>query len=325
MGMYDTINGYQVKAFYIEYSTLRSEFDDAIFGKTESDLTIWCMGGNLRNFSNGDEVPFQTYYYNFGKDFNIIDFDDFMLSEQIIHVIRDGKVVKTISFDDTDDEILKVPNYDYNGNKLKITSVNDLIKYTENQRKIIYAREHEKVEATRNYFDMARTIDIESEEYKKLEEEYKKENEENEKVIKPFIEKRMEFFIFDEEQKYHEFGGILNELFMYVNNMTKKETSFSPHQFLVSTISYKRFLEILENKDFLDKYLNDMNFTDDFKEKILIDIEVIKENIPKELAKIHKEEEIWEYDMKEIKKGRYDKLCKKYNVVLYEGYQIKEK
>ena len=98
MGMFDEINGEQIKTFYTAFCTLA--IDDPIFEKSNSELSPWFSGGSLKYFKNGDTVPYQTFWYNMGKDFNILDFNDWQGDEPIAHIIRDGKVVKTINISD---------------------------------------------------------------------------------------------------------------------------------------------------------------------------------------------------------------------------------
>lgn len=80
--MYDTICGDQVKCFY-KYHDYKDE--------------LWRTGGSLRYFGIGDKVPYRTGWYNYTKNFNIINiwnspFDAELSEPNILTGIRDGKV-----------------------------------------------------------------------------------------------------------------------------------------------------------------------------------------------------------------------------------------
>ena len=86
MGMYDTINGEQVKCF-----TWVSLYHDQIN----------YHGGDLKYYGKGSEVPFRKPHYNYGKNFIILDYNRYPDSQYTdykfyLHIIEDGKVKKTI-------------------------------------------------------------------------------------------------------------------------------------------------------------------------------------------------------------------------------------
>lgn len=133
MGLYDTINGHQVKCFPW-VSIYMNELS--------------YHGGDLRCYDTGDEVPYKEPHYNYGKNFIILDLNRFLESDYcpydyILHVIVDGKV--KASFKD------KIGNIDwtinenvigYRGELLNIKSSADLVLYIKEQR--TYWQEHEK-------------------------------------------------------------------------------------------------------------------------------------------------------------------------------------
>lgn len=83
MGMYDMINGEQVKCFsWVSLYNNKIEYH----------------GGDLKGYSIGDEVPYKKPHYNYGKNFIIFDLNKHGTSfnyNYIIHVIVDGKVINT--------------------------------------------------------------------------------------------------------------------------------------------------------------------------------------------------------------------------------------
>lgn len=126
MGMYDNIEDYQVKCFYVP-----------MFSKDEYPLTpssgIYTSGGRLRYFKKGQKVPYKTFYYDYSPNFAIYDYGLFF-EEEIFIVIKNGKITKII------DDINKVTNDDfkginnvinYVGSFLNIKNVEDISKYRE--------------------------------------------------------------------------------------------------------------------------------------------------------------------------------------------------
>ena len=132
MGMYDTINGEQVKCFPW-VSLYQGE--------------ISYHGGDLKYYDNGDEVPYKQPHYNYGKNFVILDLNrypesDYCPYDYILHVIEDGKVKETYT-----DEIGDI-NWsnnksvvDYYGELLNIHSSEDILNYIKDQREYWTKRE----------------------------------------------------------------------------------------------------------------------------------------------------------------------------------------
>lgn len=169
MGMYDYINGEQVKCFYIPFYYNST--------KETNDCHINHSGGHLYSFANGNEVPLQTNYYKYDKNLIILDtlfrektyycpschneghedeLKDGKLicdlcetnmkpSPAIIHIIRDGKIFKTIYdvYDEMNEELFGNTKMviDYYGNKINITSYQDILSYLpdyRNYKEIVY-------------------------------------------------------------------------------------------------------------------------------------------------------------------------------------------
>lgn len=125
MGMYDTINGEQVKCF--PWVSLYENFVDY-------------HGGDLEYYGINDEVPYKRPHYNYGKNFIILDLNrfpdsDYFYYDYVVHVIVNGKVRDTWT-----DNIGKI-NWkinenviSYTGELLDIKSSEDLIEYIKEQR-----------------------------------------------------------------------------------------------------------------------------------------------------------------------------------------------
>lgn len=138
MGMYDMICGDQVKCFYRYF-----EFKDEI--RTTS--------GDLRRFRIGDKVPYRTSWYNYTKNFNIINLWDTLLEDGCADVhmligVRNGKVnfVKPLAQANETDWKNIQRCIDYRGEWLRIFSQAEALDYAEAKEKY----EQMKVDYMRN-------------------------------------------------------------------------------------------------------------------------------------------------------------------------------
>ena len=117
MGMYDYLNGEQVKCFYRVI-----HHKDSLDNKWEFSHS----GGQLRGYTNGSKLPLKTFHYNYPKDFLILDEND-----SILHTIKDGKLFNTESvrmIESIDNNLLKNV-YSYYGLELNINSLDELKEY----------------------------------------------------------------------------------------------------------------------------------------------------------------------------------------------------
>ena len=126
MGMFDTINGEQVKCFYIP-----------VYSENEVCENIWYSGGRLRDFKENDEVPSQTFWYNYSNNFMILDYMSSGINP-LVHIIRDSKVKKTTRLDElTEVDFIgneKVLNY--YGEELKIHSIEDIDRFIDDKNEL---------------------------------------------------------------------------------------------------------------------------------------------------------------------------------------------
>lgn len=148
MGMYDYINGEQVKCFY---SPIYQEGDDS-----ETIGTVWHSGGNLRGFNDGDNVPLSTLYYKYPSNFAIFDYNvDY--SDAIIHFIKDGKVFKTVaSISDSLDEDIESMELivNYFGHHLNIKSKTDMYEYLKEKAQFEATRKELKRDSNEIYKEL---------------------------------------------------------------------------------------------------------------------------------------------------------------------------
>ena len=131
MGMYDNLAEHQVKVFGVSCSPLSIKSQDM------NDIAFepYIMGGNLRSYKKGDEVPYKTPFYNYGKDFMIFDYRYFIEDcDLVVHIIKDGKYYRTLKYDQIPKSTvigLVVDNY---GEPLNIKERQDFIQIAEDSK-----------------------------------------------------------------------------------------------------------------------------------------------------------------------------------------------
>lgn len=106
MGMYDYLNGEQVKCFYNVFY-----YNDEVIHS----------GGNLYNYDIGDCLPITSLYYKYDKDLIIFDYRD----EFPIHIIKEGKLKYSKECKDLSNEDLGTMVIDNFGRELNIKSIKD--------------------------------------------------------------------------------------------------------------------------------------------------------------------------------------------------------
>ena len=125
MGMYDTINGEQVKCFPWVSLYLNK---------------ISYHGGDLKYYGVGSKVPYKKPHYNYGKNFIILDLNrfpesDYFQYDYILHVIIDGKVKDTFEDEIGDiDWSINKNVVGYTGELLNIKNSEDMLNYIKAQR-----------------------------------------------------------------------------------------------------------------------------------------------------------------------------------------------
>lgn len=162
MGMYDMINGEAVKCFPTYY----------MMGEVMTR-----SGGNLIPYDTGSSVPCKSPYYNYGKNFLVIDisgspeFDDSY--DFLIHVITDGLVKETLR--DTFKNIDWANNnsvVSYDGEILNVYSEKDISDYIDARKKYWHdiwearVRLNELRELQFNYFSRIKSLEKGSEDRK---------------------------------------------------------------------------------------------------------------------------------------------------------------
>lgn len=128
MGMYDYLGEYQVKLFYIPLF-YKPFSEDGGYSLTHS-------GGSLRSFGKGDQLPLETGYYKYCKDFCIFDnnCEDYGecglgVFRDLVHIIKDGMYLKTVVLDDFDEKDIGDAVYTYYGRMLNINNKKDFYEH----------------------------------------------------------------------------------------------------------------------------------------------------------------------------------------------------
>lgn len=131
MGMYDTLNGEQVKCFpWYSFDVM----------SLSSEGSIGAHGGNLKYYGNGCKIPYRSLAYNYGKNFIIFDFnpDGLTMDDNnnwVAHVIEDGLLKASVYKEDAGDEFEEMlkrssKNISYYGDgNFKFNSIADINQY----------------------------------------------------------------------------------------------------------------------------------------------------------------------------------------------------
>lgn len=105
--MYDMMNGFQIKCFCVP-----------VF----YDKQVVYSGGQLDSYANGSKVPLKTLYKIYPNDFIIV-------SDDSIHFIENGKVLKSVAKEDycmvTNEELKDLKCFNSNGDEINVSSIED--------------------------------------------------------------------------------------------------------------------------------------------------------------------------------------------------------
>lgn len=248
MGMYDTINGEQVKCF-----PWVSLYNNAIS----------YHGGDLKYYNTGDEVPYKKPHYNYGKNFIIIDLNLFPFGgyDYTIHVIVDGKVNDTFENEIGDiDWSINKNTVSYHGDLLNINSTNDITSYIKAQREFWTKREeirkywNELFKESMQYFTGLGLLDKDSEEkkfrMKKIEEIRTLMNEEEKRI------ESQENVLREENSKWFIDTSDIDELINFGNYLSAYYTELKVERDDNVKVCNEMISKLLESDDTLyDRYL----------------------------------------------------------------------
>ena len=222
--MYDYIgtSGDQVKCFYVPYIVV-SELNEE---NGEKKVSFGISGGCLNGYNY--EVPYQSRYYNYGKNFVIIDDTSGPLEDVNVHYIFNGKYVDTYALDDIP-LTFEWPEtvIDSDGNKMNISSVNELyefvaekkiqhIKYKTKQAQELRNAGYITLDSIQHYRNMDRELRV-----KEMNERRRIKMESYDLTIKPFRERW--YNTYDRDDQIVVIGYILSEYERDKNSKTEDE------------------------------------------------------------------------------------------------------
>ena len=280
MGMYDTINGEQVKCFpWVHY------YRDNII-KT----IITYSGGDLKYYGDKSKIPYKKFYYNYGKNFMILDIQEFLYNYKrnekeeekennnreekisyILHVIRNGKVKKTYDVQELglvekeEDFSLNECVVDYHGDFLNIKCEKDIVDYMKALKK--YHEEYDIINKTWNdlfresmeYFTGIGLLDKDSEEKKerlaKIKVVHEKMNKEKERtkdeinnLIKNFSSKwKIDISHLEDLISLGEFLSCLDSAIKYEGTTNREEARIICSNYIVKKLE--------NSKDLFERYI----------------------------------------------------------------------
>jgi hypothetical protein len=126
MGLYDYVGdaGDQVKCFYVPCITVKYNKETK-----KGDVCFHCSGGRLAGANN---APYMTHYYNYGKDFAILDYLFASSTTPIVHIFKDARWVETREWNEFEDDYDYPPvTIDKNGDWTNIHSAVDMKEFVE--------------------------------------------------------------------------------------------------------------------------------------------------------------------------------------------------
>lgn len=330
MGMYDTINGEQIKMFIVPLIYLPDKY-------IETNNILSYSGGSLLNYDVGDEVPYKTFWYNYGKDFNIIDFaSNYYDDKVIIHKIRDGKNEGFVLFEDNDDKslenILHFDNYNAYATKMKINNSSDLHNFLVCKENLNKAQKNVKSKANKELLDYSRNhkddIDFE-ERYKELFFNWKMENKMNNEYLEEYRNKLQEFFIEDDDlSPFYDFGALVTAL----KNPIFKDCLQPNHYFLINDdrllfiVGYNEMIKyIAKDKHFLQKYFDKLDLDSSEIDTLMNHLDDLDEMYDSmKNLKLYYTQFCGEYSLKNILDGSFKEYYLKYNILPYEGFDYSD-
>ena len=152
MGLYSYIGrGEQVKCFYIPNIL----FDYAATTQS-ANVRFQTVGGVLKHY---DEVPYQTYYYNYRKDFGILEYE--LEQRAYLHIINDGKYTETIFVDElTDNQVIPHMIVDDYGAYIDVHKAKEVKAFIDEYNKTFQAWNNTKSQLLKEH-DLPVTMDME--------------------------------------------------------------------------------------------------------------------------------------------------------------------
>jgi hypothetical protein len=264
MGMYDYLGGYQIKLFDIPL------YYGEYYG-------LGFMGGQLRGYGKDEELPLQTLWYKYPKDFTILDEDaveDYSDEyKEMVHIIKDSKYFDSVDLDKFEDKYIGDKVYDYRGSLLNIKSREDMY----NHIKLKSEWKQKQNELEKSYFPegVHECIRNNMDKYDKLEPQY---HEELEKLNNEYGSK---LYIKEEYRDEMMLGAYIDIAIESFNDSDKEKDEFKDYKKDYEEIKAlaRKFINSLEDGyieryfEWLGDYYNDehKNLIKQFIEKEIME------------------------------------------------------
>lgn len=259
MGMYNYLNGEQIKCFSVPIVYIGNDYT------TDSEVDRVCfatMGGMLESYRIGDEVPYKSSIYNFGKDFIVYDYRGITYmgdyDTPLVHFIRDGKVASFCHVDKLPLDIPRMLVIDNNGNPLNIQSRDDFFSIAKEFKEKIDGEYYSGLREIRDMFDDY--IDSLREENPKeeLKAEYERRAEELRK--RTFDVFREKWYLDDSKYVSNQIGWLVDMMLREPKGSEESNIILDRYKQESSTFAkevdeYKKWATDLYTSDEIDKLL----------------------------------------------------------------------
>ena len=320
MGMYDYLNDEQVKCFPKAIITLPDTLNNSY---------IYYSGGSLHYFKRNSKVTYCQYYYNYGKNFNIIDFFSEYNEGIIIHIIRNGRNRGFLTLNNELKDIFKYPCYDDRGNKLLFKNKEELLhcfNMKQTIRELMLKQDNPCFREFMNYFKNSTKEERETIEGKKiiedLENKVNLERKKHDEELEPYLKEQDKYYL-EDNNVFEYFGALVYGLVNLMNSLKSKEnlSFFISDERLVFIVCYNEMIKLLKINDFIKNYQNFLNLPEKMYFNLLKDIDKLMDYY-KEISslKFTKENFNEQYALKDILNGRYKEYYLKYNILPYENF-----
>lgn len=96
MGLYDYLGSNQVKCFPIAVAKYCRPWNSL---KEDKKFEVYELNGDLRSFPRGTIVPYKTLYYNYGKDFIVLDYFQYDKDDVYkVNIVQNGRFKRSVDF-----------------------------------------------------------------------------------------------------------------------------------------------------------------------------------------------------------------------------------
>lgn len=154
MGMYNYLNGEQVKCFPVPITYIEADY---LIYEAPETVCFSTSGGRLMHFDKGSSVPYRSFIYNYGKNFIVYDYKGINYMGEydtpIVHIIRDGEVGSYYNLDRLPLDMPIMLTLDNNGHPLNINSRDDFFNLSKDYQDIMVGKYFTGLKELDNLFE----------------------------------------------------------------------------------------------------------------------------------------------------------------------------